>query len=129
MCQQRETEYVKVCDIAKTDFKTEKYCSTDHLPRIRKQNLTMNSSLTVYRVCKNLPIDHPIRHVENVSGQAPCWLLIWMKYGLSSHSEAHKHHQHDHHKVHHINHLKGIKQREHASSVCSLSFCVCACHL
>lgn len=83
--------------------------NSDHLPRIRKQNLTMNSSLTVYRVCKNLSIDHPVRHVENVSGQAPCWLFVWVKYGLSSHPKAHEHHQHDHNKVHHVNHLQGGK--------------------
>lgn len=66
----------------------------------------MNSSLTVYRVRKNLPIDHPVGHVENVSGQAPRWLLVRVEDGLPSHPEAHEHHQHDHHEVHHIYHLQ-----------------------
>lgn len=69
----------------------------------------MNSSLTVYRVRKNLPIDHPVGHVENVSGQSPGRLLIRVKNGLPSHPETHEHNQHDHDKVHHVNHLEARK--------------------
>lgn len=94
----------------------------------------MNSSLTVYRVRKNLSIDHPVGHVENVSGQAPCWLLIWMKDSLPSHPKAHEHHQHYHHKVHHVNHLKKKKRKSISTvNLCNMSLdvfflpviCVC----
>lgn len=70
----------------------------------------MNSSLTVYRVRKNLSIDHPVGHVEDVPGQAPRWLLVGVKDGLSSHPEAHEHDQHDDYKIHHIYHLKDKKK-------------------
>lgn len=96
---------VPFCTQQSVNF-TEILKDTDHLPRIRKQNLTMNSSLTVYRVRKNLPIDHPVGHVEDVPGQAPRRLFIRMKNGLPSYAEAHQYHQHDHDKVHHVNHLK-----------------------
>lgn len=69
------------------------------------ENLTMNSSLTVYGVGKHLSVDHPVRHVEDVSRQAPRWLLIWMEDGLAGDAKAHQNHQHDDHKVQHIDHL------------------------
>lgn len=72
---------------------------------IRKQNLTMNSSLTVYRVSKHFSIDHPVGHVEDIPRQTPRRLLVRVQDGLTCHAEAHENHQHDHHKVQHVNHL------------------------
>lgn len=70
------------------------------------ENLTMNSSLTVYGVSKHLSVDHPVRHVEDVSRQAPRRLLVGVKDGLAGNAETHQHHQHDDHKVQHIDHLQ-----------------------
>lgn len=72
----------------------------------REENLTMNSILTVYLVCKHLSVDHPVGHVEDVSGQFPRRLLIWMQNGLTGYPETHQHHQHDDHKIQHVNHLR-----------------------
>lgn len=69
-------------------------------------SLTMNSSLTVYGVCKHLSVDHPVRHVEDVSSQPPCWLLVRVEDGLPSDTEAHQHHEHDDHEVQHVDHLQ-----------------------
>lgn len=65
----------------------------------------MNSSLTVYGVGKHLSVDHPVGHEEDVSGQHPGWILIWVEDGLTGHSETHQHHQHDDDKIHHVDHL------------------------
>lgn len=74
-------------------------------PGSREESLTMNSSLTVYLVCKHLSIDHPVGHVEDVSGQFPRRLLLWVQDGLPSHSKTHQHNQHNDHKVQHVDHL------------------------
>lgn len=66
----------------------------------------MNSSLTVYGVSEHLSVDHPVRHVEDVSSQTPRRLLVWVEDGLSSDAKAHQHHQHDDYKVQHVDHLR-----------------------
>lgn len=66
----------------------------------------MDSSLTVYGVCKHLSVDHPVRHIEDVPGQTPCGLLVRVEDGLSSYTKTHQHHQHDDHEVQHVNHLE-----------------------
>lgn len=75
-------------------------------PGSREESLTMNSSLTVYLVCKHFSVDHPVGHVEDVSGQFPRRLLLWVQDGLPSYAETHQHNQHNDHKVQHVNHLR-----------------------
>lgn len=72
---------------------------SDHLPENRKQNLTMNSALTVYLISKDLSIDHPVGHVEDVTGQSPGGLFIGVEDGLAGHPKTHQDHQHDDHKI------------------------------
>lgn len=79
--------------------------------RSREQTLTMNSILTVCLVCKHLAIDHPVGHVEDVSGQSPGRLFVRVQNGLTGHPETHQHNQHDDHKIQHVNHLRGKKTR------------------
>lgn len=75
-------------------------------------SLTMNSSLTVYGVCKHFSVDHPVRHVENVSGQTPRRLLVRVEDRLPSYAETHQHHQHDDHEVQHVDHLEDGQSRD-----------------
>lgn len=77
----------------------------------REEKLTMNSILTVYLVCKHLPIDHPVGHVEDIPGQLPRRLLVRVQDGLPGDTEAHQHHQHNDHKVQHVDHLSRKKTK------------------
>lgn len=73
----------------------------------------MDSSLTVYGVGKHLSVDHPVGHVEDVAGQAPRRLLIWVEDGLPSYTKTHQHHQHDNHEVQHVDHLETCGNTRH----------------
>lgn len=58
--------------------------------------------LTIYFLCIDFSIDHPVGLEDHISCQAPRRLLIWRQDGFPGDPEAQQHYCHHHHDEEHV---------------------------